>query len=146
MARLKHPGLAALTVAFGIMFAVFSSLQFNDTNPEIYDRPSVLDAWSWAFFYGFIAVLCLASIFRSVPRVLLGVAAAFCLFEMATTVPGLHENLFEAEKFTMAGTSMTAARPEVELTREFFGALIALVGVSFLWWQASKAERVRIRA
>jgi hypothetical protein len=138
---LKRPWLAALTATLGVMFAVFAYVQLNDTNPEIYDRPSVLDAWSWMFFYGFIAVLCIVSIFRRVPRVLLGVAAAFCLFEMARTVPGLYANLFEAEKFSMTATSMTAAHPEVELTREFFGALIGLFGVGFLWWQASKAER-----
>ena len=141
MALLKRPWLAALTAALSIMFAVFAYVQLNDTNPEIYHQPSILDAWSWMFFYGFLAVLCIVSIFQRVPRVLLGVAAAFCLVEMARTVPGLYANLFEAEKFTMTATSMTAANPEVELTREFFGALIGLVGVAFLWWQASNAER-----
>jgi len=138
---LKRPWPAVLTAALGIMFAVFAYVQLNDTNPEIYHQPSVLDAWSWMAFYGFIAMLCIVSIFRRVPRVLLGVAAAFCLVEMTRTVPGLYANLFEAEKFSMTATSMAAAHPEVELTREFFGALIGLVGVGFLWWQANKAER-----
>jgi len=121
------------------MFALFSGLQLNDTNPDIYDHPSLLDAWSWFAFYGLIAVFCVVSIFRGVPRVLLTLAAATCLFEMARTAPGLYENLFIAESFTMAGASMTATHPEVELTREFFGALIALAGVGFLWWQAKTA-------
>jgi hypothetical protein len=35
----------------------------------------------------------------------------------------------------MTQGSMSAADPRVELTREFFGALIALAGVGFLAWR-----------
>jgi hypothetical protein len=143
MAIVRAAWLVTANVALAIMFAVFSYLQLNDTNPEIYDHPSLLDAWSWTAFYGLVAVLCLLSIFRRVPSLLLGVAAVFCLCEMARTAPGLYDNLFHAGRFTMAGTSMSASHPEVELTREFFGALIALGAVGFLGWQATRAERSR---
>lgn len=141
MASRKAAWLAAVSAALAIMFAVFSYLQLNDTDPAIYDRPSVLDAWSWAVFYGLIAVLFLVSIFRSVPRSFLFIAALFCLWEMARTVPGLYENLFKTESFKMAGAAMAASHPEVERTREFFGALIALAGVGFLQWQARQRDR-----
>ena len=137
MALLKRPWLRGLTAFLGVLFAVFAFFQLNDTNPEIYHKPSIMDAWSW----GFISVLCFVSIFRSAPRILLILAAAFCIFEMVRTGPGLYANLFEVEKFTMTGASMAPSHSEVELSREFFGALIGLFGVGFLWWQATQATR-----
>jgi hypothetical protein len=140
MDHLKRPWLVLPAALLALMFAGFAAVQINDTNPAIYHRPSVLDAWSWVFFYGSIAALCAVSIFRRIPPTLLTVAAALCLVEMARTVPGLYENLFVAETFTMTATSMAAVRPEVELTREFFGALIALLGVEYMRWQQKPAD------
>ena len=54
---------------------------------------------------------------------------------MARTGPGLYENLFGKESFSMTQTSMTAEDPRVELSREFFGALIALAGVVWVGLQ-----------
>jgi len=142
MKRLDRPWLIGITALLAVLFAVFAYVQLNDTNPEIYHRPSVIDAWSWVIFYGFIAVLCVVSIFRPIPVALLGVAALFCIYEMATTAPGLYRNLFESDSFTMTGASMAPSRSEVELTREFFGALIGLLGITLLWWQAKKAARL----
>jgi hypothetical protein len=36
---------------------------------------------------------------------------------------------------------MSGDDPRVELTREFFGALIALSGVGVLWWELRKYSR-----
>ena len=142
MKRLDRPWLIGFTAFLSVLFAVFAFFQLNDTNPEIYHRPSVIDAWSWVAFYGLISVLCLVSIFRPIPLTLLVIAALFCVYEMATTAPGVYRNLFETESFTMTGASMAPSRSEVELSREFFGALIGLLGIAFLWWQAKKARRV----
>ena len=142
MERLKRPWLIAVTVVMSVMFAVFSWFQINDLDPTIYHKPSAWDAWSWVVFYGLLAVLCLVSVFRSVPRAILILAAVFCAFEMARTAPGVFENLFQSEKFTMTGASMAPERSEVELSREFFGALIGLVSVAFLWWQSLMAKRL----
>jgi len=60
-------------------------------------------------------------------------AVAACLVELALTGPGLWENLFGERDFTMTQASMNAEDPRVELTREFFGAVIALAGVAVLW-------------
>ena len=141
MDHLKRPWLAAPAALLALMFAAFAAVQINDTNPAVYHRPSMLDAWSWVIFYGFIAALCAVSIFRRIPRALLIVAAVLCLVEMVRTAPGVYENLFAAESFTMTATSMAAARPEVELTREFFGALITLFAVGYLRWQQSPGNR-----
>ena len=72
---------------------------------------------------------------------LLVLAALFCGYEMVTTAPGLYRNLFEAEHFTMTGASMAPAHSEVELSREFFGALIGLAGVGVIWWQTKNSVR-----
>ena len=117
-----------------ILFAVFAWVQRNDIDPEIYHNPSSLDAALWLFFYGLIAVLFIIALFRRIPRWILILAVVASLVEMATTGPGLIQNLFGEDDFTMTQTSMSAEDPRVELTREFFGAVIALVGVLALWF------------
>ncbi|NNC90082.1 MAG: hypothetical protein HKN82_16615 [Akkermansiaceae bacterium] len=127
--------LKILNVVGFLLFAVFAFFQYNDIDPEIYYKPSGLDATLWLLFYALIAVLFLVLIFRPVPRWLLIAATLACVFEMVRTGPGLWQNLFGEGSFTMTQTSMSADDPRVELTREFFGALIALAGVGVLWWE-----------
>lgn len=141
MDPLKNRWLIVLTILMGLLFSVFAFFQINDIDPAIYHKPSLWDAWSWVVFYGLLAGLCVLSVFRPNPRILLGIAAVFCLAEMVRTAPGVFDNLFRAEKFTMTGASMAPERSEVELSREFFGAVIGLGAVAFLWWQARKAPR-----
>ncbi len=120
------------------MFFLFSGLQANDIDPAIYDKPSAFDAALWLAFYGVIGALFVVSLFRRVPVWLLLVSAIACIAEMAATGPGLYENLCGGRDFTMTQASMSAADPRVELTREFFGALIALCGVALLWRRERK--------
>ena len=104
-----------------------------------YYKPSVLDAALWAGFYAFVAVLFALSLSgRIIPRWVLLAGALACFVQMGRTDWGLWDNLFGEKEFTMMGTSMTSADPRVELSREFFGALIALLGVVVLWWQGRK--------
>jgi hypothetical protein len=126
------PAVVALHLALAAMFATFAWLQRNDLDPAIYDRPSVVDAALWLGFYLLIAVMFVVSLFRRLPPWLLALAIVACVVEMATTAPGLWNNLFGDREFTMTQASMSAADPRVELTREFFGALIALAGVVVL--------------
>ena len=60
--RLPIP-LAILNVVVALLFALFSWVQYNDTDPAIYDRPSVLDAWLWLSFYALIAVLLVVGLY-----------------------------------------------------------------------------------
>jgi glucan phosphoethanolaminetransferase (alkaline phosphatase superfamily) len=129
------PAAAALNIVLAMLFTVFAWLQRNDIDPAIYDHPSVIDAALWLLFYLLIAVLLVVILFRPLPRWLLLVALLACLIEMGRTGPGLYENVFGEESFTMTQVSMTAADPRVELTREFFGAVIALAGVGLLVFQ-----------
>lgn len=115
------------------MFFAFAWLQKNDLDPAIYDKPSALDAALWLAFYAVVGVLFVLSLFRRVPMWVLLLAAIACVAEMAATGPGLYENVFGAKDFTMTQASMSADDPRVELSREFFGAMIALAGVVILW-------------
>ena len=69
---------------------------------------------------------------------LLLIAAAACLVEMARTGWGLWVNIFGDDEFTMMQYSMSSTDPRVELSREFFGALIALAAVGLLWWERGR--------
>ncbi|MBL9158315.1 MAG: transmembrane 220 family protein [Verrucomicrobiales bacterium] len=135
--RVKTP-LAILNFALAALFAVFAWMQRNDIDPAIYNHPSVLDAALWLAFYLLIAVLFVVVTFRTVPRWLLLIAAIACLVEMVRTGPGLYENLVGEKEFTMTQMSMSAEDPRVELSREFFGAVIALAGAGLIAWQNRK--------
>ena len=139
-------GLRVVNVVAAVIFGLFSWFQWNDLDPAIYDRPSLTDAVLWGLFYALIGVLFVLTIFRRLPTWLLVLAALFCLVEMGRTAPGLWQNLTGQDDFTMTQVSMSAEDPRVELSREFFGALIALAGVGALAWErrrfgADSAER-----
>ncbi len=123
-----------------VVFAYFAWLQREDDNPAIYANPSLVDVWAWIVFYGLIALLFLLGVFRRFPWPLFAVAVAFCVFELAATGPGLIQNLTGGE-FTMTKKSMNPGHAEVEQSREFFGAVIALLGSGFLWWQRSLVSK-----
>jgi hypothetical protein len=137
------PALLVVNLALAGLFGVFSWMQRNDIDPAIYDRPSVIDAALWLAFYLLIAILFVVVCFRPVPRWLLAVAAAACLVELVRTGPGLYENLAGDKEFTMTQASMSASDPRVELSREFFGAVIALAGVGAIAWQNRKSPVTR---
>lgn len=132
--RVKAP-LAILNLLLAALFGMFAWMQRNDIDPAIYDHPSVIDAALWFAFYLLIAVLFVVICFRTVPRWILVLAALACLVEMVRTGPGLYENVFGEKEFTMTQMSMSAEDPRVELSREFFGAVIALAGVAVIAWE-----------
>ena len=129
------PLLTAINLIAAALFALFAWLQRNDIDPAIYDHPSVIDAALWLIFYLFIAVLFVVILFRRIPRWLLILGMIACFIEMGRTGPGLYENVFGEKSFTMTQMSMSAEDPRVELTREFFGAVIALAGIGGLFLQ-----------
>ena len=125
-----------------LLFAVFAWFQRNDIDPEIYYHPSQIDALLWLLFYALVAVAHLVAFFRPAPIWLLAICALGALVFMGLSGPGLWENFSGDKEFTMTQTSMSAEDPRVELSREFFGALIALVAIAFLWWQRRKSSRI----
>lgn len=129
------PAFLVVNLALSGLFGVFAWMQRNDLDPAVYDHPSAIDAALWLAFYLLVALLFVAVSFRRVPGWLLALAAVACLAEMARTGPGLFENVFGEKEFTMTQASMSASDPRVELSREFFGAVIALAGVGAIAWQ-----------
>ena len=133
-----RPPLLVLNFLLAALFAIFAWLQRNDIDPAIYDHPSVIDAALWFAFYLLIAVLFVVTCFRRVPGWILVLGAIACFIEMGRCAPGIYENLFGDKEFAMTQASMSAEDPRVELSREFFGAVIALLGVGFLAWQRGR--------
>lgn len=127
-----------LNIVGALLLGLFAWVQANDIDPEIYYRSSSLDAALWLCFYGLIAGLCALAFFKPLPKWILKVAALTCLIQLGRTGWGLWVNLFGDERFTLVQSSMSAADPRVELTREFLGALIALGALGILWWEQRK--------
>ena len=123
-------------------FALFAWLQWNDIDPVIYADPSVPDALGWAAFYAFVAVLFVLVLVRRLPRWVLFLGLALCVIQMGRTAPGFWENLTGDHPFTITQAGMSATDPRVELSREFFGALIALVGVAVVAFENARVARV----
>ncbi len=135
----------AINTLLATLFAIFAWFQRNDIDPTIYSQPSfnnaTVDSALWLIFYLIIAIGFVVVSFRKLPTWYFLVAIAACFFEMITTGPGLWSNLFSEESFNMAQTSMSAEDPRVELTREFFGALLALLAVCFQLWQSCRMKK-----
>ena len=128
--------LNSLAVA---LFGAFAFFQYNDIDPAVYHQASTLDAALWLGFYALVSVLfALTLLRRSASNWLLLLGAVACLVKMGQTGWGLWINIFGQDEFTMMQVSMSSADPRVELSREFFGALIALAGVAALWWQGRR--------
>lgn len=133
--KLSRKPILITNVIVALLFFLFAGFQFNDVDPAVYHNPSKLDAAIWLLFYFFIGVMSLAVIFRKIPGWILGVGVIACLIQMAISGPGLYQNVFGTDAFNMTQGSMSAEDPRVELSREFFGALIAMLGVAWIWWQ-----------
>ena len=123
-----------------ITFAFFAWLQLDDNNPEIYVEPSMLDVWSWVIFYGLVALGFLLACLRRFPKWLYAVAVLFAIYFMATTAPGLIDNI-TGGSFEMTKGTMNPENPQVETTREFLGSLIALLATFYLYRQSRKCVR-----
>lgn len=127
--------IQGINILIALLFFSFAWFQRNDVDPQIYHNPSNIDAALWLFFYLLIAILLIIVIWRKIPVWILLLATIACVVQMAVSGPGLFQNLFGNEDFSMTGESMSAESPQVELSREFFGAVIALLGVIWIWLQ-----------
>ena len=130
-----------LNFVLAALFFFFAFVQYNDVDPGIYHNPSSLDAILWLAFYALIGIGFVTLNFRRVPRWFFPLAILACFIEMTLSGPGLWQNLFGEESFNMTQGGMSAEDPRVELTREFFGALIALAAVLFQLWQNKRIKR-----
>lgn len=118
-----------------LLFGYFASLQINDANPLVYYHASNLDAYLWLAFYVVLAVVFLLAVVGRIRQWMPVAVAVFCVIQLAMTAPGFIENLSSGGDFTLMGSQMSPEKPRVELSREFLGALIGLVGMVLVWLQ-----------
>ena len=141
----NSPEMKIANFLLAALFAAFAWFQRNDIDPSIYSDPifnnPALDSALWLIFYLIIAAGFIIVSFRKLPSWYFIVAIIACGLEMAVSGPGLWENLFGDKPATMAQNSMSAEDPRVELTREFFGALLALFAVFFQLWQSRRIKK-----
>jgi len=127
-----------IDLILAMLFFAFAWFQRNDIDPQIYHNPSSIDALLWLIFYLIIGVMLLIVGWRKIPLWILIISMLACVVQMVLSGPGLVENLIGDQNFTITGESMTAEDPRVELSREFFGALIALLVVIWISLQHRK--------
>ena len=134
--------LLPVNLLLATLFFAFAWFQHNDIDPGIYANPSfnnhTIDSALWFLFYAIIGFAFLFLIRKRLPLWYFILAIVACLVEMYLSGPGLYENIFGDQSFTMMGESMSGTDPRVELSREFFGAVIALSAVFFQFWQNKK--------
>ncbi len=130
--------MKTLNYTLAALFFLFAYFQYNDVDPGIYHNPSSLDAALWLLFYAIIGASFIRLNFQSLPLYFFALATLACLIEMSLSGPGLWDNLFGEKPFSMTQNSMSADDPRIELTREFFGATIALAAVFFQFSQSRK--------
>ena len=134
------PALIRCLNALGAaVFVAFAWLQREDDDPQIYDQPSMWDVAAWVGFYALVAVAFGLAIARRFPRWLFLAILGLGIFHMVTTLPGIWDNL-RSGTLEMAKESMSPERAEVELSREFFGVLIAFLGTWMVWIQRGRAR------
>ncbi|MEM7010141.1 MAG: transmembrane 220 family protein [Verrucomicrobiota bacterium] len=124
-----------INIVLTLIFALFAWVQREDDNPDVYVNPSTLDVIVWISFYALVSLGFALAAFSIRSKLFYVGVLGFGLVLLVMTGPGLFENLFGSEDFEMMKDSMNPEKPRVELTREFFGALIAMGAIVFLWLQ-----------
>ena len=108
-----------INIILFFIFVVFAIMQLNDP-----------DGWLWFAIYLTVAVICLYSSFRTLPKSILWIITIALL-----VYSGFHFSLFmdylqTNNKEELFG-EMVYKKPYLEGTREFLGLLIAAVGVLY---------------
>ncbi len=110
---------------FFFIFIMCAAVQYNDPDPYI-----------WVPIYGFAAVVSLmAARGRFYPKAILGGMIILSIYA-ATYVPAII-NWVKMGAPSVVET-MKAEQPHIELTREFGGLLICLLGLSITYFQSKK--------
>ncbi len=114
-----------LNLTLCVLFILFGAVQYNDPDPL-----------GWMVLYFFVAAMFGMAAFGKYYHPGLIVGLVVCTLWMATLVPDFVE-------WIKIGTPniaehMKAETPYVELTREFFGLLICLGGLTFIWFRSRR--------
>lgn len=113
-------GPSIINVLLSLTFLLFAIVQLNDPDPVI-----------WFSIYLLTAVLCIVSIFRKIPLVLLYGFGLVLLFYSAMHLEFAIEWIQSEDKSQLFG-EMQQEKYYLEGTREFLGLVIALATLVFL--------------
>jgi len=114
-----------LHILVAIVFIVFAIVQWNDPDP-----------WLWILLYIYVAVSILLYVFTNHSKYPLLIGIITCLLICASYLPDVF-NWFNDGMPSIVGT-MKAENLYIELVREFFGALLALVTFIFYYYAEKK--------
>ncbi len=117
---------ASIHVILAIIFILFAAVQYNDPDPYI-----------WIPIYGAVAVVCILSHQKKYyPPIILAILGGLSIYWM-TYIPSVIQ-WFKDGMPSIAST-MKAETPFVELIREFFGLLLAMLTLAYEFNIANKA-------
>lgn len=117
--RTLSPLSKGLRIFLALLFSVFALTQFNDPDPLL-----------WISIYGTMAVLMIVSIFKKVPKLVLGIIAGILIVYLLVLVPEIISWINKGMPSIVE--TMSAEEPHIEYAREFFGVVICLAGLWFL--------------
>ncbi|MEM6394164.1 MAG: transmembrane 220 family protein [Planctomycetota bacterium] len=104
-----------LHVAVAVLLLALAGVQLNDPDPLF-----------WVVIYAAAAVMPIARLWGRRLPVGWGVAFGLAVAGLLVSLPGFID-FVRAGEFDLIGRGMSASRPNIELAREFLGALIGLV-------------------
>lgn len=108
-----------------ILYLIFAIVQYNDPDP-----------WLWIMIYVFVAVCFGGAAANKFNRPILWGGIVFCSLYFFFLLPDFIQWLIMGAPTIIE--SMKAEAPHIELTREFLGLLINIVGLLFLLRQSNK--------
>ena len=113
------------------LFILFAAVQYNDPDP-----------WGWMLLYFFVAAMFGLAAFGQYYRPALIAGLVVCIIWMATLIP----DFLEWIKIGMPNIAehMKAETPYIELTREFLGLVICIVGLGFVLRRGRRLRKFRV--
>lgn len=108
-------------IIIAIVFVVFAVVQWNDPDP-----------WLWMLIYIYVALSIILFVFTDKSSLWLLVGILFCLVLSINYVPDVLQWVEDGMPSIVA--SMKAESKYIELVREFFGTILALVTFSFYYY------------
>ncbi len=105
----------------GILFLLFAGWQFNDPDPIV-----------WMTIYGFTAFICIVSIWKPLNNKVIFAGMMILFIYALVLLPGVIDWWNSGEQDTIL-EGMDRTKPYLEETREFFGLMIAIVGIKVNW-------------
>ncbi len=111
--------MKVLNLVLCALFLLFGAVQYNDPDP-----------WAWMLLYCFVAVMFGMAAFGHYYRPALIAGLAVCIIWMVTLIPDFIEWINVG--MPNIAEHMKAETPYIELTREFLGLVICILGLGFM--------------